>query len=396
MKEAYIFTDSLSTIQSLNKNNSTRKWGRTPLRGWIKLLNKYIDNKRIRLIYVKAHSGKNDFQSNGNNQADYLAKSALNDKKYIPIGTPDSKNIYIYMNNQVMLNDIKENLKKFNKKINKTFIIKLKQQSKIILKYKHSENIQKEIKKYAIINNDESIYSFWILCCLKWLINPPFKICIFCKLEKLDTNHIIICNKFKNNLNNFDKKIKNYIEIKLKNKNINKYLINIDTLNNTNKYAFYIGFIPNSLQKKLKNDFPKDYKIEINELRIFVLKNFYEYYKIIINEIETEIKNNDTKDNNEIITLPLSQNGRKIWKKRKIKTNERKNSSKKIKITSKNNNKRNSSYIDAFDDDVKIISKKSKKSSIKNSKSSKKNKHSSITYDADYQDQFKKKKIRLA
>jgi len=27
-------------------------------------------------------------------------------------------------------------------------------------------------------------------------------------------------------------------------------------------------------------------KIEINELRIFVLKNFYEYYKIIINEIE--------------------------------------------------------------------------------------------------------------
>jgi len=220
--KAWIFTDSLSTIQSLGKNNSTRKWCRTPLRGWVKLLDKCVDNKKIHLEYIKAHTGKKDDVSVGNEKADKLAKDAINNKlEPIIIGTPDI-NIYMYSSNQVMYNDIKENVKKFNQIINKKDMKKLKQQSNVLLKLNHSEKIHKTVKNYAITNHDETIYSFWILGCLKWLVNPPFKLCVFCKLKHFSTNHLLDCSGFNDELNDLNKNIKNYLVLKLKNKKINQ------------------------------------------------------------------------------------------------------------------------------------------------------------------------------
>jgi len=107
IKKCQIFTDSYSTIQAIKNDKSIREWCRTPLRGWIKLISTFSKFNGIEIKYVKSHTNKTDTLSVGNQRADLLAKSAdKNDP--IPLNSPDLFNIYLYRNDQCLLNENKK------------------------------------------------------------------------------------------------------------------------------------------------------------------------------------------------------------------------------------------------------------------------------------------------
>jgi len=345
-----IFTDSKSTIDSIKFNVSNREWTRTSLMGWINLISSILfDNPNIKLIYVRSHTNIRDFESLGNNVADRLAKSA-NHINLIPLCFPDMKKCYIYINNQIQTSGIKNDLKKCNKIIRKFELKNLKTQGVLPLNH-NIPKVHKFIYKYSV-NNNEQIYSFWILSTLKWLL-PNYIICKYCSFnKKLNTLHVLNCNFFKNEIII----LKNNIQIQLIKLKIINYKININDissnnstfdLNNeisksqlkldvskhiydllisfaeTNKYNLLCGILPKSLIKLIKIYNPKTYEKDIDNFRLNMILNYYNFYKQIL----IKIKNNLTDDEKKLNK-----------KKKRKKSNEVNNKMKKIKID-KNYNK---------------------------------------------------------
>jgi len=225
-----ILTDSKSSLESICKFKSDRNWTRTPLRGWVALLSQNLSEK-IKLIYVPSHVGVTDLNSFGNNRADALAKlTKVN--RYIPFGLPDFCGAYIYINNVIQTSGIKNDAKKCTINIRKPLLNKYKQQTLTIIKAKHSDKIKDKIYKYCMENN-EKLWSFWILATLRWLIPAPFVTCNYCfSNEKFNTYHLNQCpilKNYNNELNqNFIKLLK---DLKIPNKNIKQMKSNEDIEN---------------------------------------------------------------------------------------------------------------------------------------------------------------------
>ena len=70
-----IYTDSLATINAVKGQRTDRAWVRTPSRGWLRQLQDIlVKNPHVTLEFTKGHTGKEDWQSKGNEMADILAK----------------------------------------------------------------------------------------------------------------------------------------------------------------------------------------------------------------------------------------------------------------------------------------------------------------------------------
>jgi len=307
------------------------------------LISKIYGKGNIKILYVKSHTEMKDYYSLGNERADYLAKQALKlnlKESLIPLCSPDNYGNYITIKDVYCLNDIKKDTNKINKVIRKINIKKLNQQSEI-MKFDHLNKIQEKMKDYGIKNNGK-LYSFWLLASIKWLIVPPFKKCVLCKKGNLYTEHLLKCDKLKNEIDN----IKDILIGELKNMNI-QIKRDHKSLVDKNYYFFLCGIIPKCIEKLSKKQNPLNYKEDLDHIRLVAVNLFYNHFIESVKRC-SETNNSDVKVEDREFKTPLLN-----YKVRKERNSNDSSSYQRVGITKEKKKRKRKKFDMNFKDSLK-------------------------------------------
>jgi hypothetical protein len=133
---------------------------------------------------------------------DKLAKTASHDMP-LPFCTLDPGGVYLKMKDKLLCGGIKKDISEITKKIREGRWKKLSRQGHIMKKFKSKfKQIQMEIRKMAVENGNERVWSFFVLATLCWITPPPvrgkYSFCFLCSSQEEDKlKHFFECTALK-------------------------------------------------------------------------------------------------------------------------------------------------------------------------------------------------------
>jgi len=303
-KSCVIYTDSQSTIDTIEQSRTERDWVRTPIKGWLKQLQGILEgNPHIKLAFVKGHTGKKDWISLGNERADYLAKKGNCDTKG-EVVTLDNGGVYISYNKKILLSGIKNDIRSIFDELRRLKCNQLRHQG-MTLRSPRFKKIMKEVRDDSVTFQKHWIWSYFILASVRWLTPPPlFKSylpCQMCKAPKNNVEHLLNCPTLKHMHTNADLCLQSLPSLpdntfpmstssstgpsqqQLLSAGYTRRMTNwVVSFNLGDKLCLLAGIFPKSLNSMLRHYCPKTFKEDERVIRMELLENLAKMYKVYL------------------------------------------------------------------------------------------------------------------